>query len=225
MTLSKIISSEELTELQQWDLPEVGEDQGAGKRVRHGRSAPPTVEELDDIQRKAYEEGFDQGKQKGFEYGHKEGIEQSRREMQACVEKIDGFLSALDKPFRQLDDQVEQEIVTLVVSMVRQLVRREVNADPNQIVGVVREALSILPVASRNVQLILHPDDAELIREIYTLSETELGWKIVDDPVMSRGGCRVVTDTSQIDATLESRLTSLIAPLLGGARISDETEE
>lgn len=223
--MSKIISSDKLKELQQWDLPKVGDQQDGGKRIRHGHSAPPTVEELDDIQRQAYEEGFEQGKQKGFEYGHKEGIEQSRREMLACAAKIDTFLTALDKPFRQLDDQIEQEIVTLVISMVRQLVRREVNADPNQIVGVVREALSILPVASRNVQLILHPDDAELIREIYTLSETELGWKIIDDPVMSRGGCRVVTDTSQIDATLESRLNSLIAPLLGGARVSDESEE
>ena len=90
--------------------------------------------------------------------------------------------------------------------------------------GVVREALAILPVASSNVQLILHPEDAELVREIYSLSETELGWRIIEDPVLARGGCKVVTDTSQIDATLESRLAALISPLLGGERSGDTAD-
>jgi flagellar assembly protein FliH len=112
-----------------------------------------------------------------------------------------------------------------VIAIVRQLVRREVKSDPNLIIGVVREALSILPVNSRNVRLLVHPEDAELIREIYSLGDTEVGWKLVEDPVVNRGGCKVVTDTSQIDATLESRLASLIAPLLAGARAVDERDD
>jgi flagellar assembly protein FliH len=47
---------------------------------------------------------------------------------------------------------------------------------------------------------------------------------LVEDPVITRGGCKVVTDTSQIDATLDSRLASLIAPLLAGARMLDDEE-
>jgi flagellar assembly protein FliH len=43
--------------------------------------------------------------------------------------------------------------------------------------------------------------------------------------VVDRGGCKVITETSQIDATLDSRLTSLIAPLLAGARLVDDQEE
>lgn len=111
-----------------------------------------------------------------------------------------------------------------MIAIVRQLVRREVKSDPNLIVGVVREALSILPVNSRNVRLMVHPEDAELIREIYALGDTEVGWSLVEDPVINRGGCKVVTDTSQIDATLDSRLASLIAPLLAGARAVDDEE-
>jgi flagellar assembly protein FliH len=48
---------------------------------------------------------------------------------------------------------------------------------------------------------------------------------LVEDPVINRGGCKVVTDTSQIDATLESRLASLMAPLLAGARAVDEPDK
>ena len=53
----------------------------------------------------------------------------------------------------------------------------------------------------------------------------EVGWQLIEDPVINRGGCRVVTDTSQVDASLESRLASLIAPLLAGARAIDEQLE
>ena len=65
----------------------------------------------------------------------------------------------------------------------------------------------------------------ELIREVYALGETEVGWTMSEDPVINRGGCKVVTDTSQIDATLESRLATLIAPLLASARSVDELED
>ncbi|MCU7915415.1 MAG: flagellar assembly protein FliH [Candidatus Thiodiazotropha sp. (ex Gloverina cf. vestifex)] len=132
--------------------------------------------------------------------------------------------TAFERPLRELDDQIERELLSLVIAIVRQLVRREVKSDPNLIVGVVREALSILPVNSRNVRLMVHPEDAELIREIYALGDTEVGWSLVEDPVINRGGCKVVTDTSQIDATLDSRLASLIAPLLAGARAVDDEE-
>ena len=66
-------------------------------------------------------------------------------------------------------------------------------------------------------------EDAELVREAYALSDTEQNWKVVEDPVIQRGGCRVLSENSQVDATLDSRLNSLIAPLLASERTSDET--
>ena len=138
---------------------------------------------------------------------------------------LNGLLEKLDQPFDDLDDQVESEVVSLVISMVRQLVRREIRMDPKHVIGVVREALAILPVNSRNIRVILHPDDAELIREAYTMGDIDQKWQIVEDPVVQRGGCRVTTETSQVDATLESRLNTLIAPLLADERRREASED
>jgi flagellar assembly protein FliH len=185
----------------------------------------PTAAELESIQQKAHAEGFEKGKQEGFAYGHKEGLSQAGKQMQDYTRRLEQLLDCLAEPLRELDNQVEQELLKLVIAIVRQLVRREVKSDPNMIVGVIREALSILPVASRNVRLLLHPEDADVIREVYALADTEVGWSLIEDPVIARGGCKVVTDSSQIDATLDSRLASLIAPLLAAARTEDETPE
>jgi len=188
-----------------------------------GQAATPlTADQLEQIHKAAYDEGFAQGKKAGFDYGHKESLVQGRAELAKQVERFEQLMQVLERPLQQLDDQVERELIEIVISMVRQLVRREVKTDPEQIIGVVREALSILPVSSRGIRVVLHPEDAALVRKVYELSENELSWKIVEDPVVARGGCRVITETSQVDATLESRLATLIAPLLSEEREQDE---
>ena len=217
----QVIRGEE-AEVTQWQPPHVR------KRGEGPLDESPgllTAAQLDEIRRAAQSEGFEQGRKEGMAYGHREGLEGGRTEVRAKLERLDEILQVLDKPFEQLDQQVENEIVTLVISMVRQLIRREVKLDPGQIVGVVREALGILPISSRNIRVVLHPEDAELVREAYVLGEHDQKWQIIEDPVIQRGGCRIHSDTSQVDATLESRLSSLIAPLLAGERVQDTDED
>lgn len=213
----QIIRSDD-AEVTQWQPPHM---RRKGERVADESSGLLTAAQLDQIQKAAHAEGFEQGRKEGQAYGHREGLEEGRAASRAKIERLDELLHALDKPFEQLDQQVENEIVTLVISMVRQLIRREVKLDPGQIVGVVREALGILPISARNIRVVLHPEDAELVRQAYRLGDHDQKWQIVEDPVIQRGGCRIQTDTSQIDATLDSRLNSLIAPLLAGERSHD----
>jgi len=186
----------------------------AGKSPNKGHQPQMTASDIEQIQLKARQEAYEEGRKEGFEFGQKE--------IQEKLQQLDQLIQAFQTPFKDLDDQVETEIVDLVISMVRQLVRREVKMDPNHIVGVVREALAILPVSSQGVTLVLNPADAKLIREAFSIAEQEQSWKINEDPVLERGGCKVLADESQIDATLESRLDALIAPLLSDERMSND---
>lgn len=220
---SKIIGAENQEEIRQWQPPEMIRS-ATDVSVQEARGSLLTAEQLEQVQSQAYKEGFERGKKDGFAHGHKEAMAGAKNEISQKAAQMDELLSALNTPFKELDEQVERELVSLTISMVRQLVRREVKLDPNHIIGVVREALSLLPVSARNISLVLHPEDAKLVREIFDVSDKELGWSIVEDPVLGRGGCKVITDTSQIDATLESRLAAMITTLLGGERTVDDTD-
>jgi flagellar assembly protein FliH len=222
MSSSKIIDGQHLGAIQ-WKAPNMDGPLQQGEDVMISGTTPLTAQQLEQLQKQAYDEGFQQGKREGFEFGHKEGLEQSKALIQKQVQRLDALMMTFESPLKILDDQVEQSLVELVISMVRQLVRREVKTDPGQIIGVVREALSILPIASRNIRVVLHPEDADFVRKVYEVSDNDIGWEIVEDPVLARGGCRVLTNTSQVDATLESRLATLIAPLLGDERESEST--
>lgn len=218
---TKVIPGEALAECQTWQVPEV---QSEGSQQHQ----PITASQLEEIQIQAHREGFEQGLQEGRDAG--------REEFNQRVRYLEQIVQSLSEPFEALDKTVEQQLAQLAMLVARQLVRRELKTDPEQVIGVVREALSALPVTARNVQLALHPDDAEMIRESLSLREGETdiqlappgersadagGIHIIDDPVQGRGGCRVITEVSQIDATVESRLNMVIARVLGGQRSSD----
>jgi len=172
----------------------------------------PTVAGLVDLQAAAYEEAFEQGLAEGREAG--------RVEVRAQVERLAGMFYDLAKPFEELDAEVERELLTLAMALARQIVRRELKADPTQIIGIVREAIAALPVAARDVRVHLHPEDAAVVRQNLAPTESERAWQIIEDPVMARGGCQVTTATSRVDSRLETRLGAILSELMGNERHS-----
>ncbi len=206
--MSRVIRADDLEDCEAWHVPEVG----AGGEAQR----PITARQIEEIQAQARREGFEQGQREGREAG--------AREFSGRIQLLDQLVATLNHPFEVLDESVEQQLTQLAMIVARQLVRRELKAEPEQVIGVVRDALAALPVSARHVRLSLHPQDAALVREALSLQQGEASIQIVEDPVQARGGCRVLTENSQIDATVESRLNAIIANTLGGLRSSDEDE-
>lgn len=154
---------------------------------------------------------------KGYEEGLAKGLRAAEAQISQQVKSLESVIQSLVSPYEEFDERVENEIASLAIQISKQLIRRELKADAGQVVGVVKEALSALPSSSQNIQLFLHPDDAALIKSALSIDD-EARWKIVEDPVITRGGCRVATDASTIDATIENRLLAIIAKALGDER-------
>ncbi|TVP92784.1 MAG: flagellar assembly protein FliH [Thioalkalivibrio sp.] len=231
--------------VRRWQAPEVGDPvrrrpvrsgpaQGSAERSTHGPAerpaeavapvspaepagepapAPMTVEQIEAIQQEARAEGFREGEAAG----RREGA----AAVQAEAEHLARVLDSLVPSVEGLDRRLEQELVTLAVTVARQLVRRELRTEPGQIVAAVREAFAVLPSSERRVRLHLHPEDARIVREALNLSELEQPWKVIEDPTLSRGGAWLETDISRVDATVESRLNAVVAEMWGGERRED----
>lgn len=161
-----------------------------------------------------------------FAKGYEEGLAAARREIEAQLAKLhsrmtqlDAIMGSLAKPFEQLDKEVEEQLTLLALTVGKQMVRRELKTDPAQVIGVIRECVGRLPAAARDVRVKLHPQDAAVVRELLaTTPGTERAWNIVEDPALTRGGCIVVSDSSQIDARLDARLNAVVAAAFGDER-------
>ena len=172
-----------------------------------------TAERIADIEKAAREEGF--------RSGYAEGLSAGQQEIRQRAARLERLFDAMAEPLAGLDSRVEEELVELALAVARQLLRREIKTDPGQVMAVVREALAALPAAAGRIVVHLHPEDAEFLRETLPAVETERSWHLVADPSITRGGARLVTQTSHVEATLESRLNAVIAAIWGGERQRD----
>lgn len=202
-----------MTAVSRWDLPSV-----TGRSVQ-ARRAGKTVGELEDVEQRAYQEAYAKG--------HEEGLAAARAQTQQTIDalqnqvaRLDAMFGTLSRPLQEMDAQVEDQLSRLALTVARQLVRRELRIDPAQVIAIIRETVALLPAAARDVRVHLHPEDAAIVREKLASPSGERAWTIVEDPVMTRGGCRVTTDTAQIDARLETRINAVLAAMFGEERSS-----
>lgn len=180
-------------------------------------SSAATAKELESIQKQAYDESFAQGQKDGYAKG--------KAEVEKNAQSLRSMMELLTEPLKELDDDIVMQLAELSMAIAKQVIRRELHSEQGEIVGIVREAVSALPASSRKVVLHISPDDSELVRKTFSLSEQtsaeDFSWKIMEDPMLSRGGCKITSDNSQIDATVEARLNRVINTLLGGERETD----
>ncbi len=213
--------ADKTTAYERWELPVVGEQAEAP-----GREALPTAAEIESIQKQAHAEGHENGYREGYREGFDKGLAEGEAEVRQRAARLQELLDQLEAPFEELDEAVIEQTAQLAIAVARQIIRRELHTDPGQVVGVVREALKALPIVARHIRVYLHPEDAALVREALSLQdEADDGsqtWRIVEEPLLSRGGCRITSENSTIDATVETRLQRVITGLLGGERASDE---
>jgi flagellar assembly protein FliH len=84
-----------------------------------------------------------------------------------------------------------------------------------------RAALKALPSSDRAMKIFVHPDDLDLIRKGLSLEDDSEQRQWIEDPLLTRGGVRIETADTTIDATVEARLNMVINQLLGEEREQD----
>ena len=175
------------------------------------------VMHLSIVEREAWEHGFKDGHVEGVRKGEAE-LAKRINEVNVKIAALEAIIGALAKPLEDLDAQVESELTKLALTVAKHLVRRELKIDPTQVIGIIRHTVSLLPLASRNVKVHLHPDDAAIVREKLAQPSGDQQWLLCEDPLMARGGCRVTTENSSIDGRFETAVAAALSGLLGDER-------
>ncbi len=222
--MSKVIPAQHAKPARRWPLPRVGGGAGAHpldpaasnlSAALHPETYDAAVEALA-IREQAHREGFNEG--------YEEGLQAARAETTSLISRLNNLLAFLERPVEALEHRVEQELLELALAVARQILRREIRTDPRHIIGLIREAIQQLPANLQDISVHLHPDDASVIRDTLNEHAGKRRWKIIDDPGLSKGECKITTDSSFIDAGVDGLIARLAADLLGGHRTSDLSE-
>jgi flagellar assembly protein FliH len=200
--LSDVI--EQLAGAQRWQAPALS--QGAAALPLH------TAAQLDAMERAAYEEGFARG--------HAEGYAAGAQDARSAAQRLRELLDHCARPLDELDAEVEQALLELALQAARRLVQREYEFDPKLMGAAIHEAVAALATMPRELRVHLHPEDLRLLHDSLERPSELAAWRLVPDPALLRGDCRIASDSGWVDATLATREQSL-ARALGAQRAID----
>ena len=195
---SAITPKEQLTAYQRWELDSFDLPKQGGKAV-----ILPTAAQIERLHQQAHEEGY--------AAGHREGSAHAAAEAQ----RLSQITDALAQESRRFDQGVADDLLALSLAIAKQVLRQALKLRPELVLAVVNEVLGQLPLARQRACLVLHPEDATLVR--FNLGERlkQSGWEIIENADISRGGCRLEAAECEIDATLERRWQR-VAGAIGG---------
>ena len=203
-------------EFANWTLPEVASGQPVGREPGDRIVARTlTARQLDDITQQAHREGFAHGAREGRAAGMKQGLEEGRAAAQAelaqHVNELKALMQQLLDPLASQSQQIETAMTQLSLDIARAVLDRAPVLTAEELLPIVRRAVRELPVGDRNVTVVLHPQQLQLIRDC---EEWPAQWRLQADARVALGGCKVVTDHSLVDYSVEMRFRQVAAQML-----------
>ena len=161
----------------------------------------PTAADIERIHNEAHAQGY--------AAGYAEGIADAEAVRAECRD----VLSNVQNAVAQLDQHVADQLLATAIEIASQVLRQSLKVQPELLLPVVREAIGTLHPGAGQPAILAHPDDAALLRKHMGDHLAHHNWRIIDDPSITRGGCRIELGLSEVDATLETRWRRVIASI------------
>jgi flagellar assembly protein FliH len=161
-----------------------------------------------DLEQDVYCRGFSDGEKSGFEQGERAGLDAAASRTGGLVQSLEQLLADVEQLQRRACRDLESEIVRLVLDVARKVVGREVHNDVEAVAGIVRDAVNRVEHAEQ-ITIRMNPGDLQRLAELKPrlldeLAETGRA-RFEADAAITSGGCRVESDSGDIDARLEQR--------------------
>ncbi|MEX1667543.1 FliH/SctL family protein [Zhongshania guokunii] len=219
-------SSDNAQGYQSWKPPEVNATsiQRPHAEVNTQRSEPMVNEPRmadDTIVAEDVKNAIEMQRKQAYDAGFQQGMDDAKQESQRLLaeqsQQLQLALAALREPQKWIDSELERELFLMTLAISKQLLRHELSLRPELIENLIHKAVAALPLSNGGFEIFLNPEDAEVLRGLHEDRNEPLdpAWRLIEDPAISRGGCRINSDHSRIDEQLETRIQHVVAEMLG----------
>ncbi len=192
---------EEQTAYQRWEMSAFSESDVTNSFSPKKNQASAAASSLSGALEGVRKEAYTKGMQEGFAVGMAKAKEYCAKEQQQFIAVASAFEQALEKA----DQHMEEAVLDLALDVAKLMLKTKINADPEVILPVVRDAIHYLPNVEKPAFIVVHPEDARILRDQLGEELAEQSWQIQEDGNIERGGCLVETGENQINASNETR--------------------
>jgi flagellar biosynthesis/type III secretory pathway protein FliH len=189
--------------------------QELGTESRRGGSDTPTKEMMEALREREREEAYERGFNDGVDAGRVQARQELGPNLQASVRvvaEVEEFKDALM-------EQIQDNLTALALAVARQLIEREVKADPEVVANLIRNALSHFPL-DQKLRIRMNPVDLSSIsrerseNRLPVTAGREVRW--IPDEGIARGGCVVEGPERIVDGRVDLALERIYRTVSNG---------
>ncbi len=198
-TSDRLIAADRLVGVQPWTIGvfDAAGNTSTPKARRVTAEHLPTADEVVAIEHHAREEGYRAG----------------LAEAQDGSARLELLLSGVSASVARMEREMADTLVKLAVDLARQVVRETIAVRPEILVPLVNDALAGIARSADPGALHVNPSDLVIVEERLGEALAHAGWRPFGDDKVERGGCRLEFAGGEVDATIATRWSRVMAQL------------
>lgn len=161
----------------------------------------PTAEELEAIEHRAQEDGY------------QVGLAAGKLAAASDVERLRALLSDLSDACKAAESALAEDVVELALVVARQMIRDALHADRTLLLPAIREAIAGLPQVNGAARLMLNPDDLNAVSGLLAGELSADSWRLIPDSSLSSGNCRIEASNATVNLMLAERWSNILQVL------------
>lgn len=165
------------------------------------RGEPAPADPSRDVERKIVE-----AYQRGLEEGRAAASRAAESELRARCDQLTRAVEAIASYRSRIRGESERDLVQLAIAIAKRILHREIQADPDALLGVVKAALERVETGEIH-RIRLWPGQAEIVRR--GLERSGPAIEVTADPALEPGSAIVETSRGRIDAGVEAQLREI----------------
>ncbi len=138
--------------------------------------------------------------------GYKAGLERAQADIEVVKNSIVDFLKAKQEVF----EYIAPDILEISVDIARKIVKKEIEQDPQAILGTILDVLKGISKEESSVRIKINPAQIDFVKanlpEIISDSGLDAKIKVNSDDTIELGSCIVQTSNGIVDATIDTQL-------------------
>lgn len=151
-------------------------------------------------------------REQGHQAGFAAGKEAALQEYQGLIDKANGIIESAMKDYHRTIEKHKNGVVSLAITVAEKIITMKMEEDPTVFTEIIKEALDELK-DKQAVEIILHPDDYELVLEqkveLEQILDEETNLIIRMDSGLQAKSCMLVHPFGKIDVGIDSQLQQI----------------
>ncbi len=194
---NRVIPKEELAAYKQWEMNSFDKGKTGNKTKEEAPVKLPTAAELEAMQQRAQQEGYEMG------------VQTARDE----AIQLNTLITSFSNSMASMENEIAEQLLSLALNIAKQMVRDALTIKPELVLPIVKEAIASLAESKQHTVLRLNSKDIDIVAKHLGDELSHDGWKIIRDDRVAAGGCKIESANGEINATLETRWRRIISNL------------